>query len=105
MSALADELLADLEGLSEGEEDEQQEEQEQPQAGPSTSNGVKRKAPDDEDEENPSAAPAKLISKENSRQPYLKTILNPEQESPAATSYRPPRCMPPQQPRREKKCG
>ena len=32
---------------------------------------------DDEDEENPSAAPAKLISKENSRQPYLKTILNP----------------------------
>ena len=45
---------------------------------------------DDEDEENPSAAPAKLISKENSRQPYLKTILNPEQESPAATSYRPP---------------
>ncbi|KAJ3524578.1 hypothetical protein NM688_g8535 [Phlebia brevispora] len=52
MSALADELLADLEGLSEGEED-QQEEPQQPEAGPSTSatNGVKRKAPSDEDEE------------------------------------------------------
>ena len=42
MSGLADELLADLEGLSEGEED--QVEDEQPQAGPSTSNGMKRKA-------------------------------------------------------------
>lgn len=45
---------------------------------------------DDEDEENPSAAPAKLISKENQRQPFLKTILNPEHEAPAAASYRPP---------------
>ena len=44
---------------------------------------------DDEDEENPSAAPAKLISKENQRQPFLKTILNPEHEAPAAASYRP----------------
>ena len=50
MSGLADELLADLEGLSDGEE-EQQEEQDQPEAGPSTSNGLKRKAPADEDEE------------------------------------------------------
>lgn len=59
MSGLADELLADLEGLSEGEEEQQ--EDEQPQAGPSTSasasngngNGsaLKRKAPDEEDEE------------------------------------------------------
>ncbi|KAF7794546.1 hypothetical protein EIP86_005680 [Pleurotus ostreatoroseus] len=48
MSALADELLADLEGLSEDEEEHQ--EDETPPAGPSTStgttktNGVKRKA-------------------------------------------------------------
>lgn len=51
MSALADELLADLEGLSEGEEENQEEDQ--PEAGPSTSktNGVKRKAPSDEDDE------------------------------------------------------
>ncbi|KAI0347438.1 Nop domain-containing protein [Trametopsis cervina] len=53
MSGLADELLADLEGLSEGEEDYKDEEPEQ--AGPSTSNGtgnqLKRKAPEDEDDE------------------------------------------------------
>ena len=57
MSGLADELLADLEGLSEGEEDQQ--EDEQPQAGPSSSAGAsngngsghKRKAPDEEDDE------------------------------------------------------
>ena len=51
MSGLADELLADLEGLSEGEE-EFKEDDEQPTAGPSTSNGngLKRKAGDDEDE-------------------------------------------------------
>lgn len=52
MSALADELLADLEGLSEGEEeykDDEQEQEQQPQAGPS--NGVKRKAPAEEDED------------------------------------------------------
>ena len=43
MSALADELLADLEGLSEGDEDYKEEEQEQQaEAGPS--NGLKRKA-------------------------------------------------------------
>lgn len=53
MSGLADELLADLEGLSEGEEDYKDEEPEQAQAGPSTSNGngLKRKAPGDEDDE------------------------------------------------------
>lgn len=53
MSGLADELLADLEGLSEGEEDYKDDEPEQGQAGPSTSNGagLKRKAPGDEDDE------------------------------------------------------
>lgn len=50
MSALADELLADLEGLSEGEEDYKEEDPEQQaEAGPST--GLKRKAVDDEDED------------------------------------------------------
>ena len=50
MSALADELLADLEGRSEGEEDYQEEPQDnQGEAGPS--NGFKRKAPADEDED------------------------------------------------------
>ena len=50
MSALADELLADLEGLSEGEEDYKDEEPEQQvEAGPS--NGLKRKVPADENEE------------------------------------------------------
>lgn len=49
MSGLADELLADLEGLSEGEEDYKDEEPEQAQAGPS--NSLKRKAADEEDEE------------------------------------------------------
>ncbi|EKM59427.1 uncharacterized protein PHACADRAFT_249908 [Phanerochaete carnosa HHB-10118-sp] len=54
MSALADELLADLEGLSEGEEEyreDEQEQEQQPQAG--SSSGLKRKAPaevGDEDE-------------------------------------------------------
>lgn len=56
MSGLADELLADLEGLSDDEEENQEE---QPEAGPSTSNGngngngsgLKRKAPEDEDDE------------------------------------------------------
>ena len=52
MSGLADELLADLEGLSEGEED-YQEEPDQAQAGPSTSNGLKRKTREDDDEERP----------------------------------------------------
>lgn len=53
MSGLADELLADLEGLSDDEEENQEE---QPEAGPSTSNGngggsgLKRKAPQDEDD-------------------------------------------------------
>ncbi|GJE84960.1 U4/U6 small nuclear ribonucleoprotein Prp31 [Phanerochaete sordida] len=52
MSALADELLADLEGLSSGDEDykeEEPEQEQQPQAGPS--NGVKRKAPTDLEED------------------------------------------------------
>ncbi|KZT72688.1 Nop domain-containing protein [Daedalea quercina L-15889] len=50
MSALADELLADLEGLSEGEEDqEQMDTDEQAEAGPSTSNGLKRKASSDDE--------------------------------------------------------
>lgn len=50
MSALADELLADLEGLSEGEEEYKEEDPEQQaEAGPS--NGLKRKAVDDEDED------------------------------------------------------
>ncbi|OBZ76125.1 U4/U6 small nuclear ribonucleoprotein Prp31 [Grifola frondosa] len=46
MSALADELLADLDGLSEGEED-LLEQPEQPE--PSTSNGLKRKALSDDE--------------------------------------------------------
>jgi U4/U6 small nuclear ribonucleoprotein PRP31 len=54
MSALADELLADLDGLSEGEEDYRDEESEQGQAGPSTGNGsanaLKRKADIEEDD-------------------------------------------------------
>ena len=46
MSALADELLADLDALSEGEEEfEQQEESVKQEAGPS--NGLKRKAEDE----------------------------------------------------------
>ena len=50
MSALADELLADLEGLSEGEEDYKEDEPGQrAEAGPS--NGLKRKAPADEDDD------------------------------------------------------
>jgi hypothetical protein len=50
MSALADELLADLEGLSEGEDEYKEEEQDaQAEAGPS--NGLKRKAPVEEDED------------------------------------------------------
>ena len=48
MSALADELLADLEGLSEGEDDYKSDDQ--AAAGPSTSNGVKRKATESDDE-------------------------------------------------------
>lgn len=48
MSSLTDDLLADLDGLSDGEGDEEAAE-EQPQAGPS--NGLKRKAPEDEDDE------------------------------------------------------
>ena len=48
MSALADELLADLDGLS-GDE-EQYEEEPQPEASSSTSAGVKRKAPGSDDE-------------------------------------------------------
>lgn len=54
MSALADELLADLEGLSEGEEEYNEDEQKPNEAGPSNGappNGLKRKAQDDEDEE------------------------------------------------------
>ncbi|KAI0698603.1 Nop domain-containing protein [Cytidiella melzeri] len=54
MSGLADELLADLEGLSEGEEGYNDEDREGAQAGPSTSNGIgnglKRKAVGDEDD-------------------------------------------------------
>ncbi|GBE79375.1 Pre-mRNA-processing factor 31 [Sparassis crispa] len=46
MSALADELLADLEGLSEGEGEEEEEEVE---AKPGSSTGVKRKAREDEE--------------------------------------------------------
>ncbi|TFY69461.1 hypothetical protein EVJ58_g392 [Rhodofomes roseus] len=51
MSTLADELLADLEGLSEGEEDNGQvDTNEQTEvAGPSTSNGLKRKASSDDE--------------------------------------------------------
>ncbi|OCH95969.1 Nop domain-containing protein [Obba rivulosa] len=51
MSALADELLADLENLSEGDEDQEQEQdqdQESQQAG--SSNGLKRKATDEDEE-------------------------------------------------------
>lgn len=52
MSALADELLADLEGLSEGEEDqEQMETAGHAEAGPSTANGLKRKAASDDEME------------------------------------------------------
>ncbi|KAH9938487.1 uncharacterized protein B0H18DRAFT_1081133 [Fomitopsis serialis] len=50
MSALADELLADLEGLSEGEEDNEQVDTNKPaQDGPSTSNSLKRKASSDDE--------------------------------------------------------
>ncbi|KAJ3501353.1 hypothetical protein NLJ89_g9374 [Agrocybe chaxingu] len=49
MSGLADELLADLEGLEGGSEEEEAEEQ--PEAAPSTSNGLKRKAAGDVDED------------------------------------------------------
>lgn len=45
MSSLADELLADLDGLSESEEDVKDEEQ--PESGPSN-RGLKRKAPEEE---------------------------------------------------------
>ncbi|THH01843.1 hypothetical protein EW026_g897 [Hermanssonia centrifuga] len=48
MSGLADELLADLEGLSEGEEETFEVEQVE-EAGPSTSNGAKRSAPSDDE--------------------------------------------------------
>jgi len=52
MSGLADELLADLEGLDGGSENEEEEEPEQQQeAGPSSTNGNKRKAGGDPDEE------------------------------------------------------
>lgn len=51
MASLADDLLADLEGLS-GEENEYEDtEEQQPKASASTSAGVKRKAPADEDDE------------------------------------------------------
>ncbi|KAH8106297.1 Nop domain-containing protein [Cristinia sonorae] len=50
MSGLADELLADLDGLSDGEEDYNPDEQAEPQAGPSSSNGLKRKATGSDDE-------------------------------------------------------
>ncbi|KAM5534873.1 hypothetical protein V8D89_011428 [Ganoderma adspersum] len=51
MAALADDLLADLEGLS-GEENEYEDpEEQQPGANTSISAGVKRKAPPDEDDE------------------------------------------------------
>lgn len=52
MSALADELLADLEGLSDDEEDQEHMEITEPaEAGPSTSNGLKRKASSDDEME------------------------------------------------------
>lgn len=55
MSGLADELLADLEGLSEGEEeyDDQNQQSAEGEAGPSTSasRGTKRKATGDADED------------------------------------------------------
>ena len=47
MSALADELLADLDGLSEGEDDVKDEEQ--PESGP-RNRGLKRKAPGSDEE-------------------------------------------------------
>lgn len=48
MNGLADELLADLEGLSEGEQEyEDENPPEANEAGPS--NGLKRKAPEDEE--------------------------------------------------------
>ena len=51
MAALADDLLADLEGLS-GEENEYEDnEEQQPEASTSISAGVKRKAAPDEDDE------------------------------------------------------
>ena len=49
MSALTDELLADLDDLSEGEEEYKEESGQQAEAGPS--NSLKRKAPADEDED------------------------------------------------------
>lgn len=49
MSGLADELLADLEGLSEGEEEYKSDDQASAQAGPSTSNGLKRKVAGSDD--------------------------------------------------------
>ncbi|KAI0751455.1 Nop domain-containing protein [Daedaleopsis nitida] len=49
MSSLADELLADLDGLS-GEEDTYDNDDEQPEAGASTSAGIKRKASASDDE-------------------------------------------------------
>ncbi|KAI0723004.1 Nop domain-containing protein [Earliella scabrosa] len=49
MSSLADELLADLDGLS-GEEDNYENDEEQPEASTSTSAGAKRKAPGSDDE-------------------------------------------------------
>ena len=55
MSGLADELLADLEGLSDGEEDYEDQNQQpaEGEAGPSTSaaRGTKRKASGDADED------------------------------------------------------
>ncbi|KAI0722167.1 Nop domain-containing protein [Cerioporus squamosus] len=50
MSSLADELLADLEGLSGDENEYENEEEQQPEASTSTSAGVKRKAPGSDDE-------------------------------------------------------
>ncbi|RPD66681.1 Nop domain-containing protein [Lentinus tigrinus ALCF2SS1-7] len=50
MSSLADELLADLEGLSGDENEYENEDDQPPQASTSTSAGVKRKAPGSEDE-------------------------------------------------------
>lgn len=49
MSSLADELLADLDGLS-GDENDNDVEDEQSEAGPSATAGVKRKAPGSDDE-------------------------------------------------------
>ncbi len=50
MSSLADELLADLEGLSGDENEYENEEEQQPEASTSTSAGVKRKAPGSDEE-------------------------------------------------------